>query len=160
MLLLHVKSFLRPYFTISTILLLSVACSRNEPASTYKCVRVIDGDTIVVETVGKVRLLGINAPEMKDRHRGVQLFGMESSQFTEQNLLGKQVRLEYDARKVDKYGRTLAYVYVDDIFFNAELVMQGYALVYAKHPFKYLDEFRRLEEEARKNGRGLWSYKR
>ncbi len=154
------KFFLRSYCVIWAIILLSVACSRNVPAPTYKCIRVIDGDTIILKGVGKVRLIGVNAPEIKDRHRGVQRFGMESTIFTEQNLLGKQVRLEYDVTRVDKFGRTLAYVYVDDTFFNAELVKQGYALVYAKYPFKYLDEFRRLQMDAKKNGRGLWSYKR
>ena len=154
------KFFLRPYSAIWAIILLSVACSKNVTTPTYKCIKVIDGDTIVVENVGKVRLIGVNAPEIKDRHRGVQRFGMESTTFTEQNLLGKQVRLEYDVTRVDKFGRTLAYVYVDDTFFNAELVKQGYALVFAKYPFKYLDEFRRLEMDAKKNGRGLWSYKR
>lgn len=152
--------FLRPHSAIWAIILLSVACSRNVAAPIYKCIRVIDGDTIVVEKVGKVRLLGVNTPEMKDRRRGVQRFGMESAMFTEQNLLGKQVRLEYDVIRVDKFGRTLAYVYVDDTLFNAELIKQGYALVYAKHPYKYLDEFRKLEKDARKNSRGLWSYKR
>jgi micrococcal nuclease len=142
------------------MILLSAACSRNVTVPTYKCIRVIDGDTIVVEKVGKVRLLGVNAPEMKDRHRGVQRFGMECTMFTEQNLLGKQVKLTYDVVKVDRFGRTLAYVYVDDTLFNAELVKQGYALVYAKQSFKYLDEFRSLEMDAKKNGRGLWSYKR
>ncbi|HLG30857.1 MAG TPA: thermonuclease family protein [Candidatus Brocadiales bacterium] len=154
------KFFLRPYCAIWAIILLSAACSKNVTIPTYKCIEVIDGDTIILKGVGKVRLIGVNAPEIKDRHRGVQRFGMESTIFTEQNLLGKQVRLEYDEMKVDKFGRTLAYVYVDDTLFNAELVKQGYALVYAKYPFKYLDEFRRLEMDAKKNGRGLWSYKR
>lgn len=154
------KFFLRPYSIIWAIILLSAACSKNVTTPTYKCIEVIDGDTIVVEGVGKVRLIGVNAPEIKDRHRGVQRFGMESTMFAEQNLLGKQVRLEYDKINVDKYGRTLAYVYVDNTLFNAELIKQGYALVYAKHPFKYLNEFQRLEMDAKKNGRGLWSYKR
>lgn len=152
--------FLRPYRAILPILLLSAACSRSVAPDVYKCIKVIDGDTIVVERVGKVRLLGVNAPEIRDTHRGVQRFGMECTMFTEQNLLGRQVRLEYDGKKVDDFGRTLAYVYVDDTLFNAELIRQGYALVYAGHPFRYLDEFRRLEMDARKNGRGLWSYKR
>ncbi|MBI2560631.1 MAG: thermonuclease family protein [Planctomycetes bacterium] len=154
------KFFLKPYCAIWAIIILSVACSRSVTSPTYKCNGVIDGDTIVVEGVGKVRLLGVNAPEIKDTHRGVQRFGMECTMFTEQNLLGKQVRLEYDEMRMDSFGRTLAYVYVDDTLFNAELVKQGYALVYAKYPFKYLDEFRRFEMDAKKNGRGIWSYQR
>jgi micrococcal nuclease len=70
---------------------------------------------------------------------------------------GKEVRLEYDWQKRDKYGRLLAYVYLKDgTFLNAEIIKQGYGFAYTKYPFNYLDEFRRYEREARENGRGLW----
>jgi micrococcal nuclease len=70
---------------------------------------------------------------------------------------GKEVRLEYDWQKRDKYGRLLAYVYLmDGTFLNAEIIKQGYGFAYTHFPFKYLEEFRRFEREARENGRGLW----
>jgi micrococcal nuclease len=75
---------------------------------------------------------------------------------------GKRVRREYDQANAaighrDRYGRILAYVYLDDgTFLNAEIVRQGYGVAYTKYPFKYADEFRKYEREAREKRRGLW----
>ena len=74
----------------------------------------------------------------------------------------KRVRLEFDqansqiAHK-DRYKRTLSYVYLEDgTFLNAEIIKQGYGFAYTYFPFKYLDDFRRFEREAKKYKRGLW----
>ncbi len=75
---------------------------------------------------------------------------------------GKRVRLEFDQANApighkDKYKGTLAYVFLKDgTFLNAEIVKQGYGHAYTRFPFKYLDEFRRYEQEAREQRRGLW----
>lgn len=71
---------------------------------------------------------------------------------------GKSVRLEYDWQRVDKYGRTLAYVYreEDGLLVNAEIIRLGYGFAYLYFPFKRSDEFRKLGEEARASGNGLW----
>lgn len=77
--------------------------------------------------------------------------------FTTQRVEGKRVRLAYDQQRQDKYRRTLAYVYLEDgTFVNAEIIRQGYGFAYTRFPFKYLEEFRRLEREARESKRGLW----
>jgi len=70
---------------------------------------------------------------------------------------GKEVRLDYDWQKRDRYGRLLAYVYLmDGTFLNAEIIKQGYGFAYIKYAFKYMEEFRQYEEEARENRKGLW----
>jgi len=70
---------------------------------------------------------------------------------------GKKVKLEYDWQRKDRYGRTLAYVYLEDgTHLNAEIIKQGYGFVYTKYPFKYLEEFRKYERKAREEGKGLW----
>jgi len=70
---------------------------------------------------------------------------------------GKEVRLEYDWQRRDKYNRLLAYVYLlDGTFLNAEIIKQGYGFAYTRFPFKYLQEFRKYEKEARENKKGLW----
>ncbi len=52
---------------------------------------------------------------------------------------------------------TLAYVFLEDgTFLNAEIIKQGYGHAYTRFPFKYMDEFRRYEREARGQRRGLW----
>lgn len=126
--------------------------------TTGVCTRVVDGDTIVVSGVGKVRLIGVDTPETKHPAKPVERFGREASRFTAKLVEGKRVRLEYDWQRVDRYGRTLAYVYLaDGTFVNAEIVKQGYGYAYTKYPFKYLEEFRALEREAREAERGLWA---
>jgi micrococcal nuclease len=71
---------------------------------------------------------------------------------------GKIVRLEQDISETDRYGRLLRYVYVGDVFVNAELVRQGLAQVSTYPPdVKYQDVFLQLQREARAAGRGLWS---
>ncbi|MCX7831976.1 MAG: thermonuclease family protein [Actinobacteria bacterium] len=116
--------------------------------------RVVDGDTIVVILNGreeKVRLIGIDTPE-----RGRPYFN-EAKQKTAELVLGKKVRMEKDVSERDRYGRLLRYVYVGNIFVNAELVKQGYAMAYTYPPdVKYSELFVRLQQEARSAGRGLW----
>jgi len=121
------------------------------------CTEVIDGDTIVLNNTEKVRLIGVDTPETKHPQKPVEYFGKEASAFTKKILEGKTVRVEYDQEAKDKYGRTLAYVYLEDgTFLNAEIIKQGYGHAYTKFPFKYLEEFRQYEREARENKRGLW----
>ena len=119
--------------------------------------RVVDGDTIIVRDVGRVRLIGVDTPETVHPSRPVEFFGQEASAFTKQMLDGKRVRLEYDQQRTDRYGRTLAYVHLPDgTFVNAEIIRRGYGHAYTRFPFKYLERFRGLERDARRAGRGLW----
>lgn len=126
----------------------------------YLCTRVVDGDTIIVEIDGKhekIRLIGVDTPETVHPSKPVEYYGKEASEFTKSMVEGKQVRLEYDWQKRDKYGRLLAYVFLTDgTFINAEIVKQGYGHAYTRFPFKYLDEFRQYEREAKGKNRGLW----
>lgn len=120
--------------------------------------RVIDGDTIELSTGERVRYIGIDTPETVHPSKPVEYYGKEASEFNKRLVEGKQVRLEFDIQLTDKYGRTLAYVYLmDGTFVNAELVKQGYARVSTYPPnVKHTDEFLSLEREARGGRRGLW----
>ena len=119
--------------------------------------RVIDGDTLLLTNGERVRLIGVNTPETKHPQKPVERFGKEAYLFTQRMAEGKEVRLEYDWQKRDKYDRLLAYVYLrDETFLNAEIIKQGYGFAFTKYPFKYLEEFRKYEREARENKRGLW----
>ncbi len=126
-----------------------------------RCVRDVDGDTIVLDGGERVRLIGVDTPETKDPRRPVEYFGREASAFTRQRVAGRRVRLEYDQTRRDRYGRTLAYVYLEDgTCLNAELIRQGYGHAYTKYPFRRLREYVALEAEAREAGRGLWGAER
>lgn len=122
--------------------------------------KVIDGDTIEVSLNGqsyKVRYIGIDTPETVDPSRPIQPYGLEASAKNKKLVDGLVVRLEKDISETDKYGRLLRYVYVGDLFVNAELVRLGYAQVATYPPdVKYTDLFLRLQSEAREAGRGLW----
>ncbi len=110
--------------------------------------RVVDGDTIILNGKERVRLIGVDTPETVHPRRPVQYFGKEASAFTKRMIEGKKVRLEYDQTRKDRYGRTLAYVYLEDgTHLNAEIVKQGYGHAYTRFPFRYLKEFRLYEKE-------------
>ena len=101
--------------------------------------------------------MGVDTPETKDPRKPVQYFGKEATDFTQRLVAGKRVRLAYDQQHQDKYGRTLAYVYLEDgTFVNAEIIKQGYGFAYTRFPFKDLEQFLQLEREAREAKRGLW----
>ena len=129
---------------------------------TVKVARVIDGDTIQVLSDGRqytVRLIGADTPETKHPTKAVQRFGQEASAFTTAALEGRTVQLETDRTgdTVDRYGRWLRYVYLDGQNFNARLISEGYA--HAIRGFRYSKRavFIRLEEAAKRLGKGLWS---
>ena len=120
--------------------------------------RVVDGDTIVVEGVGTVRLIGVDTPETVDPDSPVEYYGKEASDFTRRVADRQIVTLEFDQDRVDRYGRTLAYVYLPDgTLLNAEIIRLGYGFAYTFFPFRLIEEFRALEREARAAGRGLWA---
>ena len=117
--------------------------------------RVIDGDTVVIDTGQRVRYIGIDTPEVYPQP---EAGGMEAWQANRQLVEGKKVRLERDVSETDKYGRLLRYVYVDDVFVNAELVRLGLAEAKAYPPdIKYQDYLEEMEAEARAAGRGMWA---
>jgi micrococcal nuclease len=143
-------------FVISCILIpLIIAISAYGQNLIVK--KVIDGDTLLLTKGEYVRLIGVNTPETKHPEKPVEYFGEEAYRFTKRMVEEKQVKLEYDQTRRDRYGRLLAYVYlVDGTFLNAEIIKQGYGFAYTKYPFKYLEQFRAYEREARENKRGLW----
>ncbi len=127
--------------------------------------RVVDGDTLLLGTGERIRLIGVNTPETVHPKKAVEAFGKEASAFTKRIVEGKLVRLEFDpvaSRRSDgkdPYSRTLAYVFLQDgTHLNAEIIRQGYGFaVSSSPPLKYQNEFRRLEGEAREQRRGLWA---
>lgn len=153
---------------------LSTAVSFAADITIYEAtiLRVVDGDTIQVNLGTKkerVRLIGVDTPETKHPKKGVQYFGAEAFEFTKKNLPeGKKIFLEFDVGQRDRYGRLLAYVWlqkpaarsVDEIrnkMFNAHLLVNGYAQIMTIQPnIKYVDHFRKFQTEARENNQGLW----
>ncbi len=139
--------------------------SRDDVADlyVYTVTRVVDGDTLEVQlgtTTEKVRLLGIDTPELRDKREVVRCFADVAKQKTTELVSGKQVRLEADDTQDDRdrYRRLLRYVYVGDVLVNRELVAQGYAYEYTyRVPYRYQQEFKSLQMEAKEQKMGLWA---
>ena len=133
--------------------------------------RVVDGDTLQLSDGAKVRLIGIDTPEyhyskklLRDSRRSakgiktIQAMGKEAMEFTKKTAHGRRVRLEYDVERFDRYGRVLAYVWLDDGgVLNAEIIKAGDANTMTVPPHvRHADPFLKLEKDARDSGRGLW----
>ena len=131
------------------------------PSDVRTVVRVVDGDTIIVNPNERIRLIGVDAPESVAPNRPVECMGRESSRFlTELLPKGTEVRLAIDVEGQDRYGRTLAYVWVAStgVFVNAELVRRGFAQPLTIPPnIAHADEIADLAREARQANRGLWA---
>ncbi|WP_121639697.1 thermonuclease family protein [Virgibacillus sp. Bac330] len=127
--------------------------------------RVVDGDTIVIQNAKgeeeRVRFLLLDTPESVHPRKPVQPFGKEASNFVKEQLEGETVQIELGDPETDKYGRLLAYIWVDDVNFNQLLIEKGYARVaYVYEPnTKYLDAFREAEQEAKEQEINIWSVK-
>jgi micrococcal nuclease len=124
-------------------------------------VRVVDGDTIHVRVrnrVEKVRYIGVNTPELHHPTRRQEPGGREAHAANRKLVEGKRVRLELDVQSRDRYGRLLAYVWIDGTMVNAELVRLGFAQVMTVPPnVRHQALFLELQRDAREAGRGLWA---
>jgi micrococcal nuclease len=145
---------------ISLFFFLASACSPDY--SEIKVLEVIDGDTIRLSGGSLLRYIGLDTPEVRTKQGGrfvydPEPFSLEATEYNRQLVEGKSVRIEFDIETQDKYGRLLGYCFVDDTFVNAKLIEEGFAVIYTFPPnVKYVDEFRKLQNEARNDQRGLW----
>ncbi|HQI46875.1 MAG TPA: thermonuclease family protein [Bacteroidales bacterium] len=163
-----ISFFINNYFLLLLFFFFSFSCNNTDPKEKnkedyYTVEKVVDGDTFWVDngtqTGLKIRMIGIDAPESrKSEHKEIGYYGKEAKNYLKNLLKDKKVKLEFDVEKLDQYKRTLAYVYLEDgTFVNADLIKNGYAMVMTFPPnVKYVDEFVKLQKEARNNKRGLW----
>ena len=131
-------------------------------AGQYKVIRVVDGDIIVIKYNGKyekVRFLCVNTPESvhPDKKQNIPM-GKVAFRYTQKKLTGKYVKLEFKSWLRGRYGRLLAYVFVDGKNINLDLVRQGLSEYYTKDSTskKYDAEFRAAEKLARKEKLNIW----
>jgi micrococcal nuclease len=130
----------------------------------FKVARVVDGDTIDIVINGKterLRLIGINTPEVVDPRKTVECFGREASDNAKKLLSGQEVRVKADSTQDDrdKYGRLLRYVWRrDGLFYNLEAIKDGFAYEYTYQlPYIYQKDFKEAQIIAQENKLGLWA---
>jgi micrococcal nuclease len=138
----------------------TIFANAKDNVSFYKCV---DGDTarfILNKKEIKVRLIGIDAPESVKPNEKAEPYGKKASNYTCNKLKrAKKIVLEYEPKteKKDKYGRVLAYVFVDDKLLEESIVKNGYAKVkYIKSDYKYYDKLNKAELTAINNKKGIY----
>ena len=132
----------------------------------FRVARVVDGDTLDIDvpdedkTVTRIRLWGVDTPETGRGRQAEMHFGAEATDFARRTLAGREVHVVLSPDKSrGKYGRLLAYVYLErgGTMFNEMLIEQGYAYADLRFRHHYYKQFKTIEERARRDGRGLWA---
>lgn len=152
---------------ILVVLLLAVRCffrttggppALPEADRLHRVTRVVDGDTLLLASGQRVRLIGVDTPETVHPQRPPEPLGPEATEFTRRMVEGRPIRLEFDRERWDAYQRVLAYVYVDELLLNEELIRAGLSRAGASFPYRsdMQRRFRAAEAEARAARRGLW----
>ncbi len=144
-----------PFVTALILTFSSLACASSQQA-TAVCVvqRVSDGDSFRCRNGQRVRLIGIDSPELRQGS-----LGSKARQALLRILpVGSEVKLEYDVAPTDQYRRLLAYVWAGSTLVNEAMVRGGWAMLYTVPPnIKYAERFRQAQNEARAQGAGLWA---
>jgi micrococcal nuclease len=121
-------------------------------ANAVKVKRVIDGDTFETDSGEKVRLIGINSPEISD------VYGVESKNYLIKLISGKTIVLLSDVKSHDRdrYNRLLRYVDLNGVDINKKMILEGYAFAYLKFQFSRFIEYRKSQFFAMEYGKGIW----
>ena len=119
-------------------------------ATAATVVTVIDGDTVQLSDGKTVRYLGVNTPEYG------QPFHDEAKRFNARLVSGQPIRLETRGRERDRYGRELAYVFVEDVLVNAQIVAEGWGHVFLLEPLARAKEWLPLQQSAQNQHKGIW----
>lgn len=159
----RIGDIMKKIYSIIFVVLLLVPTSVSALKEKVTLSKCIDGDTakfLIDGKVYKTRFLAIDTPETKHPKKGEEPFGREASIYTCKKLTtAKKIELEYeDNNKEDKYGRLLAWVFIDGNLLQAELIEKGYAKVaYLYGNYQYTNLLKLEEKVARVNKRGLWN---
>jgi micrococcal nuclease len=139
----------------------SESATERAKRATARVLSITDGDTIHVALDGEdetVRYIGIDTPESAIPGEQPECFGERAARANAGLVEGETVTLVIGAEERDQYGRLLAYVYLGDVFVNAELLRLGLARTLAIAPnTRFAERFDALEQEAANSGRGLWA---
>jgi micrococcal nuclease len=147
---------MRTSFSI-VLIVVSLFISNIAQSKEYVVRKIINGDTIQLDTGETVRYIGIETPELNLKEGGSEFYAKQASKYNQKLVFMKKVRLEFDKERKDKEGGTLAYVFVKNVFVNVELIKLGYARANIVPPNdKYKNMFLDYEKKAKQSEKGLW----
>lgn len=143
---------------VLTLVFSGCTAQRQDRIEEATVVEVRDGDTVMLDRGLKVRLLGIDAPELEREGQPADFLAHKAKQVLVDLAQGQRVRLEYDKLRYDRFGRTLAFLFLlDGTNLSRELVCQGLAHVYTVPPnMRFREELLVAQGEAIKARRGIW----
>ena len=151
-------------FSLSIVMVYATSGNENGERISVKYLKTSDGDTMRAVLAGeniRIRFLGINTPEVSGEDKVEEPYGNEALAYTKKRLdEAKKIEIEYDtvADKEDRFGRKLAWIWVDDELFELELLEQGLAKTYMlKNDYKYAQELKAAERKAKNAKLGVWS---
>ena len=155
------KDYIRWPLVLAAVVIIVLLFHMAKSLDLHTVIKVYDGDTIQIEDGTRVRLIGIDAPEVNSPYGHAEPYGYASKRYLVRLLHGEKVRIKVGPEPFDKYGRTLAYIYLTDgTLVNARIVRDGWARVYRRFGFRYKDLFVSYEREARAKGIGMWQGKK
>ncbi len=141
--------------------LVFAGCSVKKYNEAVRVLRVTDGDTVVLTDKRKIRLIGINTPELAHYPKPAEAFSLQAKRFVEASIRpNKNVYLKYGAERKDHYGRVLAHLFLNDgRNLNAMLVENGLASAVVFPPnLNLVDCYFRAERKAKNNRRNIWAH--
>ena len=126
---------------------------------THRVERVIDGDTLQLKNQQRVRLIGVDTPEMHGADGRPEEFAVAATRAMRQWIRNRPIRLEFDRERIDKYQRLLAYVFVGDDMLNERLIETGLSRAETQYGYSPLrkKQFLAAESRAREARIGLWA---
>ena len=148
-----------PCLFVLVVSLIFIATTESSAAQTWHTVKwVNDGDTIILANGKRVRYIGINAPEIDHEDQKAQPYGYQARSFNKEQVMSKRIRLEYDVERYDRYGRLLAYIFLQDgSFINARLLQAGLAFCLFRNPnVRYNTILLKAQQDAMNLKNGMW----
>ncbi len=144
---------------ILPVLFFLIAAAGYSSTQTWHTVKwVNDGDTIVLTNGWRVRYIGIDAPEIEHENQKAQPYAYKAKSFNKKLVMSPKINLEFDQERRDRYGRLLAYIFLEDgSFLNSRMLENGLAYYLYRRPnVKYEKRLMKIQQEAMKIKKGIW----
>lgn len=147
-------------FVASAFLVLLLFPAITVFAKDYVVRKIIDGNTVQLESGETIRYIGVATPSM-NKKEGPEFYARQAVNYNKRLVFMKKIKLEFDGRRKDEAGNMLAYVFVKKTFVNADLIRNGYARAEVPPPnLRYKDVLLDAQKKAMTEDKGIWAEKK